>query len=132
MGQTKFFVGLVLAVLLAVGVSVSVNHYVDLRKASAQNEIRQGVLTATTAGVEVGVNNQREQDDIDSAIAKGARDFTITLQEAKRNDPTTADRAVRPVPDSVRNAYRQRRLARERSGCAGSECEARRSPGDAE
>lgn len=122
MVQTKIIVGLIVTVVLSVLLTLLANHYNDLRNAAAQNELRGAVLKSTTAGVQVGVDNEAARDADASATAGARENFVITLQEGRRNDPEIADRADRAVPDRVRDAYRARRLARERSGCPGGEC----------
>lgn len=124
--QIKIIIGLIVTVVLSVLLTLGGNHYMSLRKAAAENEHKAGVLVATSHGVEVGAANDIEQRETEAAVTQARQEFTIRVQEAKRNEPQTADRADRPVPGSVRAAYRERRLARERRGCAGDECEAGR------
>lgn len=107
---------LVLTVVIAVGLSLGVSHYLGLRKAAAQNEQRGQVIQTTSgqnADNDTVATQAREEN---THVASGREEFKITIEEAKRNEPATANRATNSVPDSVRNAYRQRRLARERSG----------------
>lgn len=121
--QIKIIIGVIVTIVLSVLLSLGAGHYNSLRKAAAENEHRGGVLTATTAGVEVGQQNDAEQARTDAGIAQGRQEFVVRLEEGKRNEPDTAVRADRPVPASVRAAYSERRRARERLGCAGGQCE---------
>lgn len=118
----KVVTGLVLAVALGVMVALFGADYAQMRKAAAQNEQRGQVLVNTSAGVADGV----EIDQVQEAYKKGLDDARSTFQqaksEAKRNEPETASRAGRAVPDSVRSAYRERRRSRERLGCVSGEC----------
>jgi hypothetical protein len=122
MGQTKLIVGLLLALALGVAVAMFGGHYTRLQHAAAQNEGRGLVLENTSAGVADGVDNDQAQAQVDTGLAQGRDTFKTSINEAKRHDPETANRADRVVPERVRNAYRERRLARERLGCAGREC----------
>lgn len=64
----------------------------------------------------------KEQDKQGTVLTEGREQFNARTEEANKNDPTAAERSVRPVPDSLRRAYRERRLARERLGCVGENC----------
>jgi hypothetical protein len=122
MKQIELYVGLTLAVILSVGVSLFAGHYQELQRAAAQNEQRGGVIHATSQGIARGVDVDAFLSSNDVVIGTGRDAFNHTITEAKRHEPETAARADRTVPVSVRNAYRERRLARERRGCTGSEC----------
>ena len=68
-----------------------------------------GETAADTARVEVVVRDARE------AYQRG-------YDDAKQNDPVVRDWADQPVPQRLRDLARARRVARERSGCAGDGC----------
>jgi hypothetical protein len=123
MTPIKFYIGLIVAVIFGVAIALFGADYRRLQQASAQNENRGQVLQNASDGIKDG----EEIDTVQQAYTRGLADARAAFQqqksEAKRNEPETAMRAVRPVPDSVRDAARQRRLARERLGCAGRECE---------
>lgn len=122
MKQIELYAGLLLAVIVSVGVSLFAGHYRELQRAAATNELRGGVLTNASAGINRGVDIDNFLSSNDVVIGTGREAFTHTIAEAKRHEPEVADRADRPVPASVRNAYRERRLARERRGCPAGEC----------
>lgn len=122
MVPTKVYVGLVLALLLGVGIALFGADYRRLQNAAAQNEQRGQVLTNTSQGVADGVDIDDFKAGVETGLAAGKEAFQTSKREAIRNEPETAARADRPVPDSVRRAYRERRLARERLGCAAGEC----------
>lgn len=122
MTPTKFYIGLGVALLLGVGIALFGADYRRLQRASAQNEHRGQVLTNASAGAAESIDIDEFQAGYNAALAANRDAFQKAKTEAKRNEPETAARAVRPVPDSVRGAYRERRLARERLGCAGREC----------
>lgn len=121
--RIELIIGLVVAILLAVGLTLFASHYMSLEKAAAQNELRGGVLESASAGVEEGQRIDDHQAEIDSGLAQGRERFNNVISEAETHEPQTASRAATRVPDSVRNAYRERRLARERLGCAGQQCQ---------
>lgn len=88
----------------------------DLSKQQMRTaEATSGILKDEKASME-------EQDKQSSVLIAGRERFTARTEEAKQNDPTVAERANRPVPDSLRRAYRERRLSRERLGCFGENC----------
>lgn len=122
MAPTKFYIGLGAALLLGVGVAMFGAHYRELQHSAQQNENRGQVLTNASAGVQEGTDIDEFKAGYNAALAANRSAFQQAKQEAIRNEPETATRAVRNVPDSVRNAYRERRRARERLGCAGGEC----------
>ena len=123
MKQAELIVGLLIAVILAVAISLAGGHYLSLQKQAAVGQQRGGVLESTSQGVAEGERIEAVQEAYNQGLQAGRQTFHETKEEAKRNEPQTAERAIRTVPPSVRNAYRERRRARERLGCAGSECE---------
>jgi hypothetical protein len=122
MTQARVILALIVAIALSVGITLFGADYHRLRNAAAQNEQRGGVITATDAGIKQGESIDAAQDIYQRGLADARAGFQQTKSEAQRNEPETAARAVRPVPDSVRNAYRERRRARERLGCTAREC----------
>lgn len=110
------------ALLLGAALLFGYNKVIDWKEAAEQNKSRGNTMTATSGILADGAKADAQRDGVDTGIAQGRDDFNNNYQEAKRNEPETAARADRSVPDSVRNAYRARRLARERLGCIGSEC----------
>lgn len=123
--QLEVVIGLIVAVVLAVALSLGANHYMSLREAAAQNEQRGQVLQTTSGIIKDADTTATQRQQEQAQVATGRIDFHATIEEAKRNEPETADRATRTVPASVRNAYRERRLARERLGRASERSEAR-------
>lgn len=129
--MTTIELRIVLYGLLAVALGAGAMYVSNLREASALSEQRGTTLQTTSAVIDDGTIADQAQAAVVQGIAAGRDQFNNTYSEAKRNEPTVADRANRPVPASVRNAYRERRLARERYGCVRSECQARGQAGDA-
>jgi hypothetical protein len=95
---------------------------ISWRTAALQNETRGNVIADTSGNIADGIAAEQKSFKISEGLDLGRIKFQLELLEAKQNEPEVADRADRPVPRSVRNAYRARRLARERLGCAPSEC----------
>ena len=88
--------------------------------ASAEQGVRTSQATsgiAQDAGVVQGVIDRGEE-----ATASARNDYQRGYEDAKRNDPTVAPWGAQPVPQRLRDLARERRLARERLGCAGSGC----------
>ena len=118
MKRIELIAACIAAVLLAVAISMVGNWYMLAQKAKSRGD----VLNNASAGVVAGVLSDKAGQAIDNGVAAGRAEFHDTKEKAKRNEPTTLQRANASVPVSVRNAYSARRRARERLGCAGSEC----------
>lgn len=117
----KLVLALVAGVLLLwVGQTV-----LSWKEAAQQNEQRGATIETTSAIIDDGAKADQEREQVDGDIATGRATYDNAYQEAKTNEPETAARADRTRPASVRNAFRERRRARERSGCIGDECESR-------
>lgn len=94
------------------------------KKLALRDSAEQGVRTdraasgiAQDAGVAQSEVSQNEQsaNNARSAYYRG-------YEDAKRNDPDVVPWGSRPVPQRLRDLARERRLARERSGCVGDGC----------
>lgn len=113
---------LIVAVAIGALVVLGITHYMDLRNRAAVGDQRGTKIEATAGTIADGAQADTRRAERDTGTAQGAQQFTITMQEAERNEPATRNRADTPVPDSVRDAFRARRLARERSaGVQGSD-----------
>ena len=119
---------LVLAVLLGCALLWGYNTVMDWREAAQVGEQRGAKIEATDGIINDGAQADADRTDTDTAIGTGRDVYHTAKEEAKRNEPETAERADRNVPSSVRNAFRSRRLARERFECAGDECDTRPAP----
>jgi hypothetical protein len=116
MSQAKMIMALVATLICAVLISVGTQHYLNLREAAAQNEVRGRTMQATS-GIIADTNVAREQRvKVDVGVSDARAAYQTQLEQAKRNEPTLRDRDDRPVPDSLRELAHKRRLARERSG----------------
>ena len=115
---------IVLVVIVGFGI-FGISKVKQWHDASQAAEVQGRTLEATSGIIGDGTKADAERDATDTGLAKAREDFNRRYQEDKRNDPETAARAVRVVPQRVRDNFRARRLARERLGCAGSECQAR-------
>ena len=121
---TKDFLKLVVCLLLGGLIITGWNKVIEWKTAADLSE-QQTRTAGTTIGI-LGDNSRSaaESQADQNQLSQGVQQFTITIEEGQRNDPEARARADRPVPDSVRNAFRERRLARERSGCIGAGCRA--------
>jgi len=107
-------VKLALTIAIAVGIMLFIGWVGDLQKRAAVGEQR-GTKIETTAGtVADGVQADARRAERDTGTTQAATVFERTIVEVER-EPTARDRADTPVPDRVRDAFRERRLARERS-----------------
>lgn len=122
MKRIELIGGMVIAILLAVGLSIVGNWYLTAQK----SEGRAAVLTNASAGIISGVQSSQQQDDIDNGLSAGKQQFHDTKEKVKAHEPSLRIRADSAVPVQLRDAFSARRRARERLGCAGSECPSRR------
>lgn len=98
--------------------------------ASQVAEVQGRTLEATSGIIGDGTKADQERATTDAGLAAAREDFNRRYQEDKQNDPETAARASTRNTVRVRNNFRERRLARERLGCAGRQCEARSEEDD--
>ena len=104
-------VAIVLGLLLVAG-SMYFNRLQD-RGATAEN--RGEVVAATDRIIRTNDEAEQERVKVDLQVHEAKREYVKIIEEAKKNEPETRKRADNTVPDSVRNAFRARRQARERS-----------------
>ena len=121
---------LILAGLLGVGLLFAGQKVLDWKAAADQNEARGRTLESTSGITADGAKADEDRDKTDAGVAAGRDDFNNSTEEDRRNEPETAVRDTGNVPASRMRAFRERRLARERLGCAGEQCEPR-SEGEA-
>lgn len=127
----KFWIGLIAAIGLSVGATLFFQHYQSLVAAASLAEVRKGTATNTSATVIDGQAADSAAQRVEFVLTDSRDTFNHNQSKAKANEPETAQRANRVVPVSVRNNFKQRRLARERLGCVPGECEASDAAGDA-
>jgi uncharacterized SAM-binding protein YcdF (DUF218 family) len=82
-------------------------------------------VEATAGMTQDAVAADSDRAQASEATAAGRTIFIEHTTRNEANEPHVRSRADQPVPDSVRNAFKARRLARERSGNAAREREAR-------
>lgn len=90
---------------------------------SQQNVQKEQTMEATVGVTKDGTVADAAQGATDTTVVKGNYDFGNTYKEDERHDPIVASRTTRVVPQRVRDNFRARRIARERSGCVGSQCD---------
>ena len=129
--QLQIALVLVGTVLVAVALSLVGNHYIRLREAAAQGELDKGKLETTEGVLQDSDAADEERGQFDNVVGSARNTYNNRIEEAERHEPETRNRADRAVPDSVRRAYRERRLARERLVGDGVGDEARAGSADA-
>jgi len=120
-------VKLIGAVLVGCAILYGAQTVFDWKEAAAENERRGRTMEATSGIIKDDGKNEAQRLVIDVGLLEARARFNQQLEEDNRNEPETAARGARPVPDSRLRAFRERRLARERLGCAGAECRERSS-----
>lgn len=116
---------LIIAVALGAAVLFFGQRVLDWKEGAEQNEARGRTMEATSGIINDGVRADEDRSVTDDAIADGRDTFNTTTQRDRNNEPQTASRDSAAVPASRLRAFRERRLARERSGCIGEQCEPR-------
>ena len=118
--QIAYFLGLVVAVLLVVFGLRTLKSWYD---GSRQNVQKGQTMEATVGVTKDGTVADAAQGATDTTVVKGNYDFGNTYKEDERHDPIVATRSTGAVPQRVRDNFRARRIARERSGCVGGQCD---------
>ena len=118
-------VKLIIAVLIGSALLFGAQTVLDWKQAAQQNEQRGRTMEATSGIVKDDSKNEAQRLVIDVGLLEGRARFNQQLEEDNRNEPETAARGTRNVPDSRLRAFRERRLARERLGCVGDDCQQR-------
>ena len=77
------------------------------------------VTVEVTHGIQAGM---ADQDRVTGIVDNARDDYQRGYRDAKRQEPAIADWANGRVPDRLRELARERREARERSGCIGPRC----------
>ena len=114
--QVQIIIALLVTVAISVALTFATSHYIKLRDAAAQGELDKGKLETTTGVIADSDEADEDRDRTDAVVSDARGTYNTRIEEAERNEPQTRNRADRAVPDSVRRAYRERRLARERLG----------------
>lgn len=112
------------AIGLLIGLSVlglkHIKDWYDLR----QTVETQGHIGKAATGIETDASKaDADREQADNGIKTGRNDFQNRYQRDIRDDAETATHSTHVVPKRVRDNFRERRLARERSGCAGAKCQ---------
>lgn len=110
------------ALVLGIAITIFADHYQRLKESAVQNVQREGILVNTSAAAIDAELNAQRQYEIEEGLRKAADQFNRRIQEANRNDAPTATRSSAAIPSGLRDAYSERRRARERLGCAGADC----------
>lgn len=116
---------LILAVALGCALLWGGQKVLSWREAAQQGEQRGRTMEATTGIAQDGAKADADRVATGTGVAQGRDQFNHDYDEGVRNEPETAARADRAVPQRVRDSFRERRRSRERLGCAGDECQPR-------
>lgn len=128
MVPVKDTVQLIIALLIGAVILFAGQRIMSWKQGYELSQQQTETAKATSGILKDSQQSAKEQEKQSSAIDTGREAFNNKTEEDRRNDPTVAERANRPVPDSLRRAYRERRLARDRLGCAGAGCGEEPSP----
>ena len=118
----RVIIGLIATALVAISLVLGGQKIWSWREGSIQNEVKEETLKATSGIIEDGAKADEDRANTDESVGQARGQFNRDYEGAMQHEPATATRANTVVPDSVRSAFRARRIARERSGCAGEQC----------
>ena len=116
---------LIIAVAVGALLLFAGNKVLEWKAGAEQNESRGRTMEATSGITADGAKADADRGKTDAGLSAGRDTFNNATEEDRRNEPETAARDDRGVPASRLRAFRERRLARERLGCAGEQCESR-------
>lgn len=120
--DVRIIIGLVVTILITIALVVGGQTVMNWKEGYDQNHLKEGTLQSASGIIADGSKADADRSNVDQSIGQGRQQFQEDYDGAMTHEPETAARADRPVPDSVRRAFRERRLARERLGCAGEQC----------
>lgn len=115
-------VKMILVALLVCVALLGIKKVMDWRDAALRSEQQTRTMETTSGIVKDGNIASVQRNHVASNVAQAKERFDNQIAEDRKNEPEIADRADRSVPASRLRAFRERRLARERSGCAGEQC----------
>lgn len=125
--QVLYLIALGLLIGLSVLGAKHLKDWYDLR----QTVETQGHIGKAASGIETDASKaDANRAKTDNGIKAGRDDFQNRYQRDIRDDTETATHSTHVVPKRVRDNFRERRLARERSGCTGTKCESRSPEND--
>lgn len=111
------------AIGLLIGLSVlGVKHIRDWYILKDKVEVQSNIGKATSDMTGDGAKADEDRSQTNQHVDYGRSEFQSRYQRDKRDDVETANHANHVVPKRVRDNFRERRLARERSRCVGNEC----------
>lgn len=118
----KVIISIVTAALVAAALVIGLQTVSSWKEGFDQNKVKTETLKATSGIIQDGSKADEERTTVDQSVGEARGQFQQDYQGAMRHEPETAARADAVLRDGVRNAFRARRLARERSGCSGEQC----------
>lgn len=113
--QVELLIAVIVAIVISVLSSVGTSHYLSLKKKADRGQVVEGI-SRTTSEIQADMDLAKDiTHTFRFDLLQGERDFLIRQSDGETNDETVASRADQPVPVSVRDNFKARRLARERS-----------------
>lgn len=119
----RVIISLIVTILITLALALGSQTVMSWKRGYEQNQVNTRKLESTSEIISDGAKADEDRSGVDQAINQARDQFNEHYHGAMKNEPETAARADRSVPDGVSKAFRARRLARERSGCAGQQCE---------
>lgn len=125
MNPIRIYLAIAVSVVLAVVLALGVQNYIIMRDKAALSDGRGQTLKATDGIIADTDTTAAQRVHVDIGVADARTNYHTQLEGVMQHEPTVRDRNDRPIPDSVRELARTRRLSRERSGRAvvGSEAQ---------
>lgn len=117
---------LICAVLITALIILGGRKVLDWRDKAIQSEEQTRTMQSTSGIVKAGGEAAKDRGRVQGAVNQAREQFDTQIQEDSKHEPETLARGNMLVPTSRLHAFRERRLARERFGCAASHC----VPGD--
>lgn len=119
--DARILISVIVTIVLVVTVIIGSQQIMRWRADAAQNKTRGGVIEATSGIIDDASHAREERTTDDGGVIAARVNYGRSAQEARTNEPSTRTYGAQPVPRSLRDLARERRLARERLGCVGGE-----------
>lgn len=111
----KIAAAIAVAIVLTILVMWGIGEFNTMRNAAAKSEL-QDTKAETAQGITQDAGKaQAATGKVEIVVTDARSAYNAAEQEALNNEPDTRDWHSQPTRDSLRNAARKRRLARERS-----------------
>jgi len=111
----KIGAAIIATVVITALASYGVSEVNDLRRAAAKSELQDSKAVTTEGILQDAEVAQQGTQRVEIRVSDGRSAYHVAEQEAIKNEPDTRNWRDEPTRSSLRNAARERRLARERS-----------------